>query len=47
MNHLMHVDDLVMIAPSSVGLQRSLDVCGRFGLSHDVKYNASKSYVMC
>ena len=46
-NHLMYADDLVVIAPSGVGLQRLLDVCGGFGLSHDVKYNASKSYVMC
>ena len=35
--HLMYADDLV-IAPSGVGLQHLLDVCGGFGLSHDVKY---------
>ena len=46
-NHLMNADDLVVIAPSGVGLQRLLDVCSEFGLSHDVKYNALKSYVMC
>ena len=46
-NHLMYADDLVVIAPSAVGLQRLLDVCCEFGLSHDVKYNALKSCVMC
>ena len=46
-NHLMYADDLVVIAPSSVGLQRLLDVCTDFGLSHDVKYNALKSCGMC
>ena len=46
-NHLMYADDLVVIAPSGVGLQRLLDVCSEFGLSHNVKYNALKSCVMC
>ena len=46
-NHLMYADDLVVIAPSGMGLQRLLDVCSEFGLSHDVKDNASKTCVMC
>ena len=46
-NHLIYADDLVVIAPSGVGLQRLLDVCCEFGLSHDVKYNSLKSCVMC
>ena len=46
-NHLMYADDLVLISPSSRGLQGLLDVCSAFGISHDVKYNGSKSAVMC
>ena len=46
-NHLMYADDLVLISPSSRGLQGLLDVCSEFGVSHDVKYNGLKSAVMC
>ena len=35
-----------MISPSSVGLCQLLCECEKFGLSHDVKYNAKKSEVM-
>ena len=46
-NHLMYADDLVLIAPSSGGLQRLLDICYEFGLSNDVMYNGQKSVTMC
>ena len=45
-NHIMYADDFVLISPSSVGLCQVLHECEKFGLSHDVKYNAKKTAVM-
>ena len=46
-NHLMYADDLVLIYPSSQGIQRLLDVCYEFGLANDIRYNGEKSATMC
>ena len=43
---IMYADDLVLISPSSAGLCQLLRECEKFGISHDVKYNAKKSGVM-
>ena len=45
-NHIMYADDLVLISPSSAGLCQLLRECEKFGINHDVKYNAKKSAVM-
>ena len=45
-NHLMYADDLVLISPSTAGLQKLLDICQRFGLDHDIIFNPKKSAVM-
>ena len=42
----MYADDLVLISPSSAGLCQLLLECEKFGMSHDVKYNAKNSAVM-
>ena len=45
-NHLMYADDLALIAPSVKGLQTILDICYEYGLSHNIKFNESKSVCM-
>ena len=45
-NHLMYADDLVRLAPSSMGVINVVCVCSDYGLEHDVKYNSTKSNVM-
>lgn len=45
-NHIMYADDLVLMSPSSRGLQKLLCVCHEYGVSHDIKFNPSKSMVM-
>ena len=42
----MYADDLVLISPSTAGLQKLLDVCQRFGLDHDIIFNPKKSAIM-
>lgn len=42
----MYADDLVVFCPCSLGLQQLLNVCTKFGLDNDIKYNAVKGYVM-
>ena len=44
-NHLMYADDLVLMAPSSMGLSMLLSVCSEYGIEHDIKYNSTKSNV--
>lgn len=45
-NHLMYADDIALCSPSSLGLSRLLKICEDFGVRHDVKYNAKKSFIM-
>lgn len=45
-NHLMYADDLVVLSPSSEGLQELLNVCSKYGVEFDVKYNPCKSVIM-
>ena len=42
----MYAGDLVLISPSAKGLQKLIDCCVSFGMSHDIKYNEIKSAVM-
>ena len=42
----MYADDLVLLAPSSMGLSMLLSVCSDYGLEHDIKYNSTKSNVI-
>ena len=44
-NHLMYADDLVILSPSVSGLSELMQVCGHYGLNHDIKYNSKKSAV--
>ena len=46
-NHLMYTDDLVIFCPCSAGLQQLLRVCSQYGIDFDIKYNATKSNIMC
>ena len=45
-NHILYADNLVLISPSSIGLCQLLRDCEKYGISHDVKYNAKKSAIM-
>ena len=42
----MYADDLVIISPSTAGLQSLLKICSDYGYDNDVKYNAKNSHVM-
>ena len=43
---IMYADDLVILAPSHVGLSMLLSVCSDYGLEHDIKLNSAKSNIM-
>ena len=45
-NHLMYVDDIVLLSPSATGLSMLLHVCGKYGLEHDIRFNSKKSAVL-
>ena len=47
LNHIFYADDLVLIAPSSAGLQELLDCCAQYASDYDIKYNTVKSAIMC
>ena len=42
---LMYADDLFIISPPVSGLSKLVQVCGLYGLDHDIKYNYMKSAV--
>ena len=41
-----YADDLVILSPSVSGLSELMQVCGLYGLNHDIKYNSKKSAVL-
>ena len=45
-NHLMYADDIVLIAPSSIGLMKLLETCQQFGIENDIKFNSTKSAIL-
>ena len=45
-NHLMYADDLVLISPSSAGLQILINACHQYGIQFDIKFNSKKSAIM-
>ena len=42
-NHVMYVDDICLLAPSALGLQRLLEMCYDFSQDNDVILNSLKS----
>ena len=46
-NHLCYADDLSLISLSSSGMQHLLDICDTYGVSHQLSYNATKSFSLC
>ena len=45
-NHLMYADDLVTLSSYVSRLSELMQVCGLYGLIHDIKYNSKKSAVL-
>ena len=45
-NHLMYADDVILVCPSTHGLQKLIDTCGKFGIEHDVIFNDKKTVCM-
>ena len=43
MNHLMHADDICVIAPTAIALQKLLDVCFDYVITNGLIYNPLKS----
>ena len=42
-NHIFYADDLCLLAPCAITLQKWLDICHEYGVEHDVIYNPLKS----
>ena len=45
-NHILYADDLCLLAPCAIALQKLLDICHEYGVEHDVIYNPLKSVCM-
>ena len=43
MNHVMHADDICLMVPSAIGLQKLLDVCFDFSLRTEIMFNPVRS----
>ena len=47
MNHFMYADDICVMAPTAIVLQKLLDVCYEYGITtNDLIYNPLKSVCM-
>ena len=44
---IMYADDLLLLSPSLRGMQAMLDICTRFGTSHDIVFNVKKTLWSC
>ena len=45
-NHVMYADDICLMAPSAIALQKMLNLCYEFSLSNDIIFNPTKSQCM-
>ena len=45
-NHVMYADDICLMAPSAMALQKMLNLCYEFSLSNDIIFNPIKSQCM-
>ena len=45
-NNIMYADDLVILAPSTAGLNKLLRICELFAKEHDMLFNAKKSAIL-
>ena len=43
MNHVMYADDICLMAPSAIGMQKMLEACFDFSLRNDIMFNPVKS----
>ena len=43
MNHIMYVDDIYVMAPTAIALQKLLDVCFEYSIANDLLFNPVKS----
>ena len=43
MNHIMYADDICVMAPTAIALQKSLDVCFEYSIANDLLFNPVKS----
>ena len=46
-NHLCYADESCLISLSSLGMQHLLDICDTYAISHQLSYNATKSFLLC
>jgi hypothetical protein len=46
LNHLLYADDLCLLAPSAIALQKLINICKRYGIEHDIVFNPVKSVCM-
>jgi hypothetical protein len=44
---IMYADDLLLLSPSVVNLQRMLDLCDNMGRELDIRFNCTKSKCIC
>ena len=40
---ILYADDIVLLSGSCYGLQKLLDICGKYGIEWDIKFNPGKS----
>jgi hypothetical protein len=40
---VMYADDLLLLSPSILGLQKMLDICCQYGITHNILFNPSKT----
>ena len=45
-NHLMNADNICVMAPTAIALQKLFDVCYEYGITNDLIYNPLKSVCM-
>ena len=45
-NHVMYADNICLMAPSAIALQKMLNLCYEFSLSNDIIFNPIKSQYM-
>ena len=45
-NHILYADDIVLLSPSSRGLNELIKCCEKYGISHSIIFNVDKCAIM-
>ena len=45
-NHVIYADDMTLLAPSAIALQKLINICNEYAVLHNISFNSKKTVCM-